>query len=314
MKSAVACDVTGSNFHHTSGLFVGSSGERMLPARFTQCSRAVASSSSAHTAPARLHTSAILHASYRSRKSRVAEKVNVEKRAERERLAALNRPHVVLGNRPGDESKWLNCDLSKIIITEEQILATPLSQPIQSQTQAQGQLELPKFMNYGVGEKEKELLFETLPALTVEATHLRAAGSGQLVPSYMHELSTKADAKELRKASQLATLVDLRNANAGGISYENRKRIVAAFSPPGKDGDTGRPEVQAAILTYQIRNLWNHLSNFKKDIANRRSLRRLVHQRAKILKYLKRVDRDRYDVVLDRLGLEPGSVEGELVV
>lgn len=67
-------------------------------------------------------------------------------------------------------------------------------------------------------------------------------------------------------------------------------------------------------MTYQIRNLWDHLSKFKKDIANRRSLRRLVHQRAKILKYLKRVDRDRYDVVLERLGLEPASVEGELVV
>ena len=107
-------------------------------------------------------------------------------------------------------------------------------------------------MNYGVGEKEKELLFETLPALTVEATHLRAAGSGQLLPSYMNELSVKADAKESHKARQLATLVDLRNANAGGISYENRKRIVVAFSPPGKDGDTGRPEVQGEFPCYVL--------------------------------------------------------------
>jgi small subunit ribosomal protein S15 len=52
----------------------------------------------------------------------------------------------------------------------------------------------------------------------------------------------------------------------------------------------------------------------KKDVGSRRSLRLLIHQRAKILKYLKRVDRDRYDIVLGRLGLEPESVEGELVV
>lgn len=52
----------------------------------------------------------------------------------------------------------------------------------------------------------------------------------------------------------------------------------------------------------------------KKDVANRRSLRHLIHQRAKILKYLKRIDQDRYDVVLERLGLEPESVEGELLV
>lgn len=70
----------------------------------------------------------------------------------------------------------------------------------------------------------------------------------------------------------------------------------------------------AALLTFKIRNLWNHLTKFKRDIGNRRSLRKLVHQRAKILKYLKRLDRDRYDRVLERLALAPESVEGELVV
>ena len=52
----------------------------------------------------------------------------------------------------------------------------------------------------------------------------------------------------------------------------------------------------------------------KKDVGRRRGLRALVHQRARILRYLKRLDRDRYDIVLERLGLEPESVEGELVV
>lgn len=70
----------------------------------------------------------------------------------------------------------------------------------------------------------------------------------------------------------------------------------------------------AALLTLQIRNLWNHLTKYKRDTGNRRSLRHLVHQRAKMLRYLKSVDRDRYDRVLERIGLEPTSVEGELVV
>ena len=70
----------------------------------------------------------------------------------------------------------------------------------------------------------------------------------------------------------------------------------------------------AAILTYRIRNLWNHLTKYKRDVGNRRGLRQLVHHRAKVLKYLKRTNRDRYDTVLERLGLEPESVEGELVV
>ena len=64
----------------------------------------------------------------------------------------------------------------------------------------------------------------------------------------------------------------------------------------------------------KIRNVWSHLMQRKKDIPSRRALRLLVHQRAKMLKYIKRIDRDRYDKVLERVGLEPGSVEGELVV
>ena len=70
----------------------------------------------------------------------------------------------------------------------------------------------------------------------------------------------------------------------------------------------------AALLTLQIRKMWNHLGEFKRDVANRRNLRRLVHQRAKLLKYLKSTNRDRYERVLERLGLAPGAVEGELVV
>jgi len=118
----------------------------------------------------------------------------------------------------------------------------------------------------------------------------------------------------VKQANALARLVDLRNANKAGIAFENRRRVVAAFSEPGKPNDTGRTEVQAALLTLQILNMWNHLSEFRRDVASRRNLRRLVHQRAKLLKYLKRTNRDRYERVLERLGLAPGAVEGELVV
>lgn len=70
----------------------------------------------------------------------------------------------------------------------------------------------------------------------------------------------------------------------------------------------------AALLTMQIRNIWDHMSRNKKDFTSRRSIRRLVHQRAKILRYLKGIDRERYDTILLRCGLEAESVEGELVV
>jgi small subunit ribosomal protein S15 len=70
----------------------------------------------------------------------------------------------------------------------------------------------------------------------------------------------------------------------------------------------------AAILTMRIRNMWDHLTTHKKDLANRLSLRKMVHQRAKILKYLKRTSRARYDALLPRLALDPAAVEGELIL
>lgn len=71
---------------------------------------------------------------------------------------------------------------------------------------------------------------------------------------------------------------------------------------------------KAALLTMKIRNLHEHLQRCNKDISNRRSLRRLVHARAKIMKYLKQLDRGRFVLALERLGMEESAIEGELVV
>jgi len=194
-----------------------------------------------------------------------------------------------------------------------------------------------KHLNYGVGEREKEVLFDTLPQLS--ALHSVASASslgnrGNVSATKLQQQHDEAIPIERFKSRMLARVISLKNANAKGIAFENRRRIIAAFSEPLNPHDPGRPEVQgalpsqtrrlsiqtpnllsiAALLTYKIRNLWDHLQNFKRDVGNRRGLTKLVHQRAKILKYLKNTDRDRYDVVLGRLGLEQGAVEGELVV
>ena len=64
----------------------------------------------------------------------------------------------------------------------------------------------------------------------------------------------------------------------------------------------------------QIRNLWSHMSRNRSDAMNRRNLRMLVHKRAKMLRYLKNTSYDRWEVALERLGLDAESVEGELVI
>jgi small subunit ribosomal protein S15 len=70
-----------------------------------------------------------------------------------------------------------------------------------------------------------------------------------------------------------------------------------------KDGDTGSPEVQIALLTERIKDLTDHLRRFPKDNHSRRGLLKLVGQRRRLLAYLVRKDNARYRAVIGRLGL-----------
>jgi small subunit ribosomal protein S15 len=69
------------------------------------------------------------------------------------------------------------------------------------------------------------------------------------------------------------------------------------------DGDTGSPEVQVALLSERITNLTEHLSHHQKDFHSRRGLLVMVGQRRSLLDYLKRMDTDRYNRLIERLGL-----------
>jgi len=166
-------------------------------------------------------------------------------------------------------------------------------------------------LNFGIGTTEKELLFRDLPELSAQAVVL---GYKQHDPETLAILHDERQEHEQLKLSQFSKLVDLRNANARGIAYENKRRIILAFSNQENSYNSGSTEVQVALLTYRIRNLYFHLTKFRRDVGNRRGLRMLVHHRAKLLKYLKQKHRQRYDALLERLGLEPASVEGELIL
>ena len=68
-------------------------------------------------------------------------------------------------------------------------------------------------------------------------------------------------------------------------------------------GDTGSPEVQVALLTARINGLTDHFKTHVKDHHSRRGLLKLVSQRRKLLDYLKRSDVDRYQKLIEQLGL-----------
>ena len=70
-----------------------------------------------------------------------------------------------------------------------------------------------------------------------------------------------------------------------------------------KEGDTGSPEVQIALLSANINGLQDHFKGHKKDHHSRRGLIRMVNQRRKLLDYLKGKDANRYLELIKKLGL-----------
>jgi len=85
------------------------------------------------------------------------------------------------------------------------------------------------------------------------------------------------------------------------ITAEKKQELIGEFAT--KSGDTGSPEVQVAILTERIRNLTEHLQTHKKDFHSRRGLLIMVGQRRRLLDYTKRKSQERYETLINRLGL-----------
>jgi small subunit ribosomal protein S15 len=84
-------------------------------------------------------------------------------------------------------------------------------------------------------------------------------------------------------------------------SAVNREEIAKQFQRAAND--TGSPEVQVAILSARIEDLTNHLKDHKHDFHSRRGLLGMVNKRRKLLNYLKRKDGERYQVLIEKLGL-----------
>jgi len=82
---------------------------------------------------------------------------------------------------------------------------------------------------------------------------------------------------------------------------KNKQEIIKMFAL--KDGDTGSPEVQVALLTQKILNLTEHLKQNPKDNHSRRGLLKVVAKRRRILNYLQNKDEKRYKVLVKKLDL-----------
>lgn len=85
------------------------------------------------------------------------------------------------------------------------------------------------------------------------------------------------------------------------ISSEKKQAIIAKYAT--KEGDTGSPEVQIAVLTARIEELTAHLKDHPNDTHSRRGMYKMIGKRRGLLDYLKRVDIERYRTLIEKLGI-----------
>jgi small subunit ribosomal protein S15 len=85
------------------------------------------------------------------------------------------------------------------------------------------------------------------------------------------------------------------------LTSERKQELVQQFG--GDSADTGRTEVQVALMTERINQLTEHLRTHRKDHHSRRGLLMLVGRRRRLLDYLRRADLERYRTLVRELGL-----------
>lgn len=122
-------------------------------------------------------------------------------------------------------------------------------------------------------------------------------------------ISEKIVQAEEKKKSAILTILNMRNSNT-----QDRRKLAIDFARrefAREEGDTGSPEVQAAVLTAKIHSGWVHVRNQFKDKVHTDRIRQMVQQRQRILKYLKRDDSEKYYYTLSKLGLADDVITRE---
>lgn len=86
------------------------------------------------------------------------------------------------------------------------------------------------------------------------------------------------------------------------ITKEQKDKIIQKYAT--KQGDTGSPNVQIALLSYEITDLNGHLQAHKKDFSSRRGLLKKIGQRRRLLRYLKKENKSGYEKLIAALKLK----------
>ena len=85
------------------------------------------------------------------------------------------------------------------------------------------------------------------------------------------------------------------------LDKAKKEEIISKYARG--ENDTGSAEVQIALLTQRIKDLTEHLKTNKKDHSSRLGLLKLVGQRRRLMRYLKKVDFSRYTAIKEDLSI-----------
>lgn len=124
-----------------------------------------------------------------------------------------------------------------------------------------------------------------------------------------HGVQALQSEREKLKRDAVLRILSLQNAS----SQQNQKQAMAIARSEFQrfEGDTGSPEVQAAVATIKIQFVAAHAKETKKDLQTKRRLEHMVQMRRNILLYLKRTDPRRYIWTIEKLGLSDATVSAE---
>lgn len=206
-------------------------------------SRATASTS---TSTAAFSTTAISQESKAKRKARLVKRSNLDHKAALMRAHTASTPDPVSGYAPGQSKLWDESVLKSILLRREDIWGTTVRGD--SLAEEEGQMKdsttvFPKYYNFGLNSASVELLTGRLPDVSATRSLLTSSGAPKVFDEAIIKRAEIAQAKEMEKRNRLLRIIDLKNADAKGITVENTRRIVETFGVKGTT-DTGSPEVQ----------------------------------------------------------------------
>jgi small subunit ribosomal protein S15 len=139
-------------------------------------------------------------------------------------------------------------------------------------------------------------VLDDIPALAQEPPEPGIAGQSGRTPPYRKTVREGAEREASRHADR-----QFEKGSPMSIAAARKGELIKQYAT--KDGDTGSPEVQIAVLTERIANLTEHFKTHKKDNHSRRGLLKMVSARRSLLDYLKRIDEERYRKIIDRLDI-----------